>query len=313
MLNRREMLWATGTTVAAATVGSDRQGKASVVARPVPCLFSKPLHNRSFAELPAVLDDLGIRAVDLTCRKGGHIAPERAADDLPAAVELLEKAGIAVPMVTTEITDAGKDHAETIIKTVGRLGIRFIKPGYYPYGDLHKLHDRLAEVKARLKDIAGLCGRYGVLAGFHNHSGLTVGAPMWDLWQLLQDLPAGQIGSYFDLRHATVEGGEGGWRIGLALLMPRVIMASVKDAMWQKDEGGVWRVRDVPLGQGAVRIEEGLRQLKDAGFAGPISLHVEYVSGTVPVGSDEDKRKLESIRADWRTLNDLIKRVGWFS
>ena len=134
---------------------------------------------------------------------------------------------------------------------------------------------------------------------------------MWDLWQLLQDTPAGQMGSYFDLRHATVEGGGDGWRIGLALLAPRIIMASVKDFIWERNSNGVWRARDVTLGQGAVRTEEGLRQLKDASFAGPISLHVEYVSSTVPVGSEEDKRKLESVRKDWRTPSDLMKRIGW--
>ena len=313
MLDRREVLRAAGVTLAATAVGSAGQQKAPPGARPSPCLFTKPLHNRPFKELPAVLNDLGINAVDLTCRKGGHVAPKRAGEDLPAAVELLRKAGIAVPMVTTEIIDAGKDHAETIIKTVAGLGIGFIKLGYYQYGDLHKIHARLAEVKASLKDIAALCGQYKVKAGFHNHAGLTVGGPMWDLWQLLQDLPSDRVGSYFDLRHATVEGSEGAWRIGLALLMPRVIMASVKDCIWQKDEKGAWRVRDVPLGQGAVHVEEGLRQLKDAGFAGPISLHVEYVSGTVAVGSDEDKQKIESVRRDWRTLADSMKRVGWTS
>jgi L-ribulose-5-phosphate 3-epimerase len=310
MLKRRDVLQAAGATLAMAAVATAEDKTPPAKARPSPCLFTKPLHNRPLKDLPAILNDLGIDAVDLTCRRGGHVAPERAADDLPAAVEMLKKAGIRVPMVTTEITDADRDGAETIVKTVAALGIGFIKLGYYPYGDLHRLHDRLAEVRTRLKEIAALCGQYGVKAGFHNHSGLTVGGPMWDLWQLLQDVPAGQMGSYFDLRHATVEGGEDGWRIGLALLAPRIIMASVKDFIWEKNSNGVWRASDVPLGQGVVRVEEGLRQLKDAGFAGPISLHVEYVSGTVPVGSEEDKRKIESIRADWRTLQDLIKRVG---
>lgn len=309
-VNRREMLATAALAAGTALIAKGTQRAERSARRPVSCLFTKPLHNRPFKDLPAVLNELDINAVDLTCRKAGHVAPERVAEDLPAAVEILEKAGISVPMVTTEITDAGKDHAETIIKTVASLGIRFIKLGYYSYGDLHKMHEQLAEVKARLKDLAALCGHCKVQAGFHNHSGMTVGAPMWDLWQLLQDLPADQIGSYFDLRHATVEGSEGGWRIGLALLAPRIIMVSVKDCIWQREPKG-WRVKDVPLGQGAVRVEEGFRQLKDAGFAGPISLHVEYASGNAAVGSDEDRQKLDSIRRDWRTLADLVEAVGW--
>ncbi len=310
ILNRREMLATAALTAGTAWIAKGAQRPERSAQRPVPCLFTKPLHNRPFKDLPVVLKELDVNAVDLTCRKGGHVAPERAAEDLPTAVELLKKAGISVPMVTTEITDAGKDHAETIVRTVASLGIGFIKLGYYSYGDLHNLHQQLAEVKARLRDLAALCGYYKVRAGFHNHSGMTVGAPMWDLWQLLRDLPADQIGSYFDLRHATVEGSEGGWRIGLALLAPRIIMVSVKDCIWQKEPKG-WRVKDVPLGQGAVRVEEGFRQLKDAGFAGPVSLHVEYASGNAAVGSDEDKQKLESIRRDWLILADLMKAVGW--
>jgi sugar phosphate isomerase/epimerase len=309
-LNRREMLATAALALGATTIAGGADRPVRPAERPTPCLFTKPLHNRPFKDLPAVLNDLGVNAVDLTCRKGGHVAPERVAEDLPAAVEVLKKAGISVPMVTTEITDAGKDHAETIVNTVASLGIGFVKLGYYHYGDLHKLHDRLGEVRGRLKDIAALCGRWGVRAGFHNHSGMTVGGPMWDLWQLLQGLPADQVGSYFDLRHATVEGSEGGWRIGLALLAPRIIMVSVKDCIWQKEPKG-WRVKDVPLGQGAVRVEEGFRQLKDAGFTGPISLHVEYASAGVAVGSDEDRQKLESIRKDWRTLTNLMRTVGW--
>ena len=132
--------------------------------------------------------------------------PERVADDLPREHELLRSAGVAVPMITTGIVDADKDNAEAIITTAGRLGIRYAKLGYYPYGDLHHIQETLADVKARLRDVAALCRDHGVQAGFHNHAGSTVGAALWDVWELIRDLPADVVGSYFDLRHATVEG-----------------------------------------------------------------------------------------------------------
>jgi sugar phosphate isomerase/epimerase len=275
----------------------------------VPCLFSKPLSNRPWADLPGVLNNLGVTAVDLTCRPGGHVLPERAAQDLPRAYETLTKAGIAVPMVTTAITEAGKDHADTIVRTVAELGIRYIKLGYYPYGDLRQLDRTLADVKSRLRDIAAMCRSHHVQAGFHNHSGSNVGAAMWDLWSLLEGLPGTAIGSYFDVYHATVEGGKEGWRIGLARLAPRIIMVSVKDFVWKRGGDGRWRVETVPLGEGMVQLEPALRQIKAIPFEGPISLHIEYGRRGQPVGSDDDQAILAGIRKDWTLLTGTLKRL----
>jgi L-ribulose-5-phosphate 3-epimerase len=309
-LSRREVLATAATALGATTVARSAGSASQPAPRPVRCLFTKPLHNRPFWELPAILADLGIDAVDLTCRKGGHVLPERVADDLPAAHGLLARAGISVPMVTTEITEAAAGNAEQIISTAASLGIRYLKLGYYEYGDLHRMRERLAQVKDAIRGVATLCGRYGLRAGFHNHAGPLVGAPMWDLAELLGDLPADTIGSYFDVRHATVEGGDAGWRLGMHLLAPRIVMVSVKDFVWQKDDRGGWRPQDVPLGQGMVRCEEAMRLLKELGFAGPISLHMEYGQSAPPVGSDADRANLDAIRADWKSLGGLLDRVG---
>ena len=282
-------------------------------ARPAVCLFSKPLHNRPFAELPGLLSELGVDAVDLTCRPKGHVLPERVEEDLPRAHGLLTAAGITVPMITTGILDAGQGSAEEIIKTAAGLGIRYAKLGYYPYGDLHKLHQTLADVKSRVRDVAAMCKQYGMQAGFHNHAGNTVGAALWDVWHLIRDLPADAIGSYFDIRHATVEGGQHGWRIGMSLLSPRIIMAAVKDYLWKEDPKRGWRVENVQLGTGMVRCEEAFRRIKELNFTGPISLHMEYMAQgehTPPIGSEQDKLNLASIRQDWAYLGDLVNRVG---
>lgn len=280
--------------------------------KPMMCLFSKPLHNRTFDELPAVLEELGIDAVDLTCRPGGHVLPERAADDLPRAYEALQKGGIAVPMITTGILDADKDHAEMIVKTAAALGIRHAKLGYYKYGDLRHIDKTLADVKSRLRGVAALCKQYGVRAGFHNHAGMTVGAALWDVHELIHDLPSEAIGSYFDIRHATVEGGKAGWKIGMHRLAPRIAMVAVKDFRWYGDRGSGWHVVNVPLGTGMVREEEAYRTLKELRFAGPISLHMEYMAGgqrEPKVDSDEDRENLTEIRSDWRHLKAMLEQA----
>lgn len=285
----------------------DRQAAGKL---PQPCLFSKPLGNRKAADLPAMLEKLGIDAVDLTCRPGGHVLPERVADDLPRVVERLQAAGVRVPMVTTAILDAGEPHAESIVKTVGELGIRYIKLGYFPY-DMKDILGSLADAKAKVLDIAAMCARHNVHAGYHLHCGGRIGAALWDVHELLAGIPANSAGCYFDTRHATVEGGDRGWEIGLNLLAPRITMLAMKDFLWHKNDKGQWRPDDVPLGRGMVRHDAALRRLREIAFAGPVSLHVEYASPKTEVRTERDKQNLASIRRDWQTMREMLADAGF--
>ena len=273
-VTRRDVLRTTGALAGSMWLTSHGLSASPASKAPTPCLFTKPFRNRTFDQLPAVLNLLGITAADLTCRPGGHVLPENVSEDLPRAVELLRDNNITVPMLTTAIVDANKDHAENIVRTAARLGIKFLKLGYYNYGDLRQLRPRLAEVKAQVKDIAALCKEHGVTAGFHNHSGGTVGGAMWDVWEVIKDLPADAIGSYYDGRHATVEGGLSGWNIGLNLLIDRICMVAVKDFTWQQDAKSNWRATNSPLGEGMVHWPAIFARLKENGFSGPISMHM---------------------------------------
>src|SRR5690606_2891828 len=139
--------------------------------------------------------------------------------------------------------------AETVLRTIGRLGIRHAKVGYYRYRDLGRIPAELAEAKSRLRDLAAMAGQYGVRIGYHNHSGVYVGALLWDVHELIRELPAEQAGSYFDVAHATVEGGLGGWKIGLNLLAERVVMVAAKDFVWKQQPRG-WQPSWGALGEG---------------------------------------------------------------
>lgn len=324
-INRRDMLRSAGAAAAtvvlagaglagerddAATRTGERAGGGADAGPPTVCLFTKPLQNRPVADLPDLVRELGFDAVDLTCRGGGHVLPERVEDDLPRAHELLKRAGVRIAMLTTNILDADKGHAEAIVRTAARLGIPHIKLGYYQYGDLARLPETLADVRRRLEGVAALFRDHGVQAGFHNHSGTTIGAAMWDVWELIRDLPPEAIGSYFDVRHATVEGGRGGWEIGLHLLRPRIVMVAVKDFLWHHDARRGWLPDNVPLGEGMVRCEAALRVLAESGFAGPVSLHMEYGQAMPEVGSEADRVNVEAIRRDHLTLRELMRKAG---
>ena len=87
------------------------------------CIFSKQLQWLNYQEMATVVADMGYDGIDLTVRNGGHVVPEKVADDLPKAVEAATKAGIKVYMISTEIEDAKNPLTEKIIKTASALGI----------------------------------------------------------------------------------------------------------------------------------------------------------------------------------------------
>ena len=70
-------------------------------------------------------------------RTGGHVLPERVQADLPVAVETVRKAGLEVPMITTEITSVTTPHAAEILSTASKLGIHHYRWGGLTY-DAHQ-------------------------------------------------------------------------------------------------------------------------------------------------------------------------------
>jgi sugar phosphate isomerase/epimerase len=128
--------------------------------------------------------------------------------------------------------------------------------------------------------------RCGVQLGYHNHAGY-VGGPVWDVARVIDELDPRWVGYYFDVRHAVVEGGDGGWRAALNLAAPRLKMIAVKDFFWEKGASG-WRQRHCPLGQGMVDWPAFFAGLARAGFHGPVSLHLEYeIAGATPSAQQE--------------------------
>jgi sugar phosphate isomerase/epimerase len=52
-------------------------------------------------------------------------------------------------------------------------------------------------------------------------------------------------------------------------------MVAMKDFFWEKKEGK-WRAKWCPLGEGMVDWKAVFQRFAQAGFAGPVTLHVEY-------------------------------------
>jgi sugar phosphate isomerase/epimerase len=254
-------------------------------------------------DMARVLTSMGFAGVDLTVRPGGHVAPERAATDLPPFVQGLRDEGLAVPMITTSLTSGSEPTARPILETAGRLGVPFFKPGYHRYAFVD-VRSELEAAAAAVRDLAALGQRYGVAMGYHNHAGY-MGGPVWDIASVIDGLDPRFVGYYFDVRHAVVEGGDAGWRAAMALVAPRLKMIAIKDFFWEKGPTG-WRQRHCPLGEGMVNWNAFFAALAKSTFSGPVSVHLEY---EIP-GTTRQAKQERSLAAAARDLAFLKARLA---
>src|SRR6185369_9376777 len=184
----------------------------AAAATPLLCFFSKHLQDLNYDQLGKALHDAGFGGVDLTVRPGGHVLPERVADDLPRAYEAIRAHGIQVPMISTGLVSASDPAARPTLKTAARLGIPCFKLGYYKWGK--DVTATLAEVKSSLRGLVELAKEYGITAGLHNHVGY-VGQAIWDVQPILAEMDKTRVGYYYDFDHAAVVGARDSWQITL--------------------------------------------------------------------------------------------------
>ncbi len=278
---------------------------ASLLARPAAArtklkvaIFSKHLQFLQGEEMAQAAADLGFDAVDITVRKGGHVAPERVARELPPLVAAIRRRGLEVPMITTDIVDAETPFAEDVLRTAAGLGIRHYRFGGFRYTADQPYTAQLEAFRPRLAKLAALNDRYQTCAMYHTHSGAgLVGASIWDLYLIMRDLDPARIGVNFDVAHATIEGGLGGWINSFRITGPHLRGIAVKDFVWGKNAKGQWDALWVPLGQGMVRWPQFWEMVAQSGFDGPLQVHFEYELGSREATYAAMKRDLATLRA----------------
>jgi sugar phosphate isomerase/epimerase len=272
-------------------------------------VFSKHLQWRDYAGMAETAREVGFDGVDLTVRPRGHVLPERVKDDLPKAVEAVRKAGLLMEMMTTGITDPRDSRTREILETASALGIRYYRTGSFRYDRDRGIPEQLNQLRPVFRDLAALNEEYALHGALQNHcGGRTVGAPVWDIWELVKDLDRKWMGCQFDIRHATVEGGMA-WPIHFRLIAPHVVTIIAKDFLWRKTEKG-WRAVNCPLGEGMVDFPRYFAMVKKARIPGPISVHYEYPIGGAEHGAGKLTMPAAEVVAAMRRDLSLLKR--WF-
>lgn len=295
----------TGAHLAAAT--TRRNLKVAV--------FSKHLQFLTGPDLGPVVAKIGFDGIDLTVRRGGHVDPSRAAEDLPHLVSIIRKQGLDVPMVTTDVVDVTSPYIRTVLSTLARVGIRYYRWGGFKYRNDLPFATQLDDFHRRSAQLAALNTEYKVCAIYHTHSGVgLVGAPVWDIFQILKDLNPNAVAINYDIGHATVEGGLGGWIDSFRLASSYVRGAAIKDFIWEVDKRGKWEPAWLPLGQGMVHFPEFFSLLGTTSFDGPVQLHFEYPLG----GAENGNRQLtisrdqifSAMRRDLHRLRTYLSAAG---
>ncbi len=256
-------------------------------------LFSKHLQFLGYNEMSEAAAEIGFDGLDLTVRPKGHVLPERAVEDLPKAVAAMKKYGLLTTMMTTNIIDANDPQSKQVLETASGLGLTHYRTGWLTYPEEKTIPESIEDHAQKLAALETLNKRLGLYGGYQNHAGNHVGAPIWDIPQILKNTSSLHMGCQYDIRHAMVEGG-GSWQLGLRLVHSYINSIDIKDFKWgQKD--GRWQPINVPLGEGMVDFDLYFKLLKKYNINVPVSLHLEYDLGGAEHGDSKitiDKKEV---------------------
>ena len=300
MNTRRHFLKSATFASAAAALGPVLSSRAAAAtAGQEFCFFTKHLGGLSYDEIADIAAGLeGMSGIEAPIRPGGHVEPVKVEEDLPKLAEQLKKRGLGITIMTSGINEvSAEQNTEKVLRTAKAVGVDRYRMNYNKYDLSKPIWPQLQEWKAKFKDLIALSKEIGIQPLYQNHSGKDyLGAPVWDVFTLMQDYPAKEWAFAFDFYHATVEGSLS-WPLELNLVRDRLGAIYFKNFKW-----GAKKAEPCPLGEGVVGKEQ-VAMLKKIGFTGPISLHVEYLKGSV---KDEGylKEAIAATKRDFAVLKE---------
>ena len=264
--------------------------------RPV-CIFAKHLQLMPWDNLAAFCREIDVDGIEATIRRGGQVEAAEVAEKLPQLCEAMAAADRRVVIMTTDINSVETPDAEAVLRTGALCGVRYYRMAYYKYDLSNPILPQLDGFARQAKELAAINHDLGMTGLYQNHAGATnVGGPLWDMQQMLREIPTSDIGIAYDVRHATVEGNQS-WPIDLALIRDSIATVYVKD--YKSIDG---KIENVPLGEGDVS-PDLFKSLRKQPPPGPVSLHMEYLSHKDP---ELVAACAEAYRNDRKALKQLL-------
>ena len=263
-------------------------------------LFSKHLQFLDVDDMALQAKNMGFDGVDLTVRKKGHASPENVIQELPNAIASLKKYHLLADSITTEVSDPNLSLHRQVLETAASLDIKLYRMDWLPYVENIDITSSITLRQKQLRDLSRLNQKLKITGMYQNHSGLKMGASVWELNQMLQGAKHEFMGVQYDIRHATVEGGMS-WESGLRLVSPQIKSIVLKDFKWREKEDGSWEIENVPIGKGMVDFKAFFKMIKASKIDVPFILHFEYPLGGAEHGARE-------ITMDSNKIYDYMKR-----
>ena len=244
--------------------------------RPKICIFAKPIQDLSYEQIADLLAKYPVDGLEATVRTGGQVDPSKVAEQLPRLYDALAKRSREFLILATNINAAKTLETESVLQCASKLGIRYFRMGYYKYKLERPILPQLEAFARDARELAAYCGSLGMTALYQNHAGNDyVGAPIFDLVEVMKGIPIAEMAIAMDIRHTTIEA-TSSWPLLYAVSKPHLGAVYVKDAIIERG-----KVIDVDLGQGKAAGELFEVMRKD-GLPSVLSLHTEQIDHADP-------------------------------
>jgi sugar phosphate isomerase/epimerase len=306
-MTRRDFLRGAVLGVAGLTVSGRLVASESASRRNPIIYFTKFLRGLTPGEVAEIAKRLGFDGLDLAVRRGQAVNPANVRDALPAAMKIWEKAGLSVPMVSTEtgLTDPQDRTVEPIWAACAETGVRNIKIGYWPWKEGESYSKSVDQARRDLERFSKVSEKHRVRTLVHNHSGPYLACNASTLMTLLRDSDPAWVGAYMDPAHLAVNGEP--LPLALEIVGDHLAMIAVKNVAYIATEsaaGTTWSRKWCLLRDGLVDWPRAIELLRGRGYDGPLSLHGEYS------GPEERDAILKNVAEDVKYLISISSVSG---
>jgi sugar phosphate isomerase/epimerase len=213
------------------------------------------------------------------------------------ARSLAEAAGLEIPNLGSYIAVGDLEATEEVMNFARRAGSPQLRVA--PGSLQGSYEESFARAQAFLSEVEALARRYGVKALVEiHHKTICPSASL--AHRLVSHFDPEAIGVIYDPGNMVHEGFED-YRLGLELLGPYLAHVHIKNAAYERPEGGgVWKARWAPLEDGVVDFEGFLSALAGSGYDG--WLVVEDFSAA--------RASREALRHNIRFINEALAKVA---
>ena len=261
-------------------------------------LFTKLFRGRSLDEIASSARDLGFDGIDLLIRPGHQLEPD-APEKIPEAVRALERAGLTVPMATTDLTDPTRLPAERLLAGCAEAGIKVVRLGYWKYDPERGYAACFEAARRDLDALARLAGQTGVRLAVQLH-GDTIHGSGSQAAALLAGHDPALIGAYPDPGNQVVQDGREDWRFTFDVLGPWLCCVGVKNGGWFPADLAPsghrrWRSDWLGIPDGMVPWDEVIGFLARSGYDGLLSFHSHY-EVPLPQALEQTRLDLQFVR-----------------